>query len=98
MHIMDSQQLDLADDEQRSHDTRFRDVAAAIEFICWTTVLFIPFLRLVNGPAVTTDQFAIQVALTAIAISVAISLRAYQRRRIGDSTTRKNVPPARCGS
>ena len=58
-------------------EIRFRDVAPAIEFMCWTTVLLVPFLRLVNGAAVTSDQFVIQVTFASLALVGALVLRIY---------------------
>jgi hypothetical protein len=55
----------------------FRDVAPAIEFFCWSVVVLAPLLRLINGAAVTDDQFAIQVALFSLALTGAIGLRIY---------------------
>jgi hypothetical protein len=57
---------------------RFRDVAPAIEFACWAVVALCPLLRLVNGPAVTNDQFVFQVTLFCVALISAITLRVYQ--------------------
>ena len=59
----------------------FAAVAPALEFICWVLVMLIPFLRWVNGAAVTDDQFSIQYTLAAIALAGALSLRLYNRRR-----------------
>lgn len=56
---------------------RFREVAPAMEFMCWVVVLLVPLLRLANGAAVTDDQFVIQVALFSLALVGAIGLRAY---------------------
>jgi hypothetical protein len=55
----------------------FRDVAPALEFMCWVAVLLVPFLRWVNGPAVTNDQFFIQCAAAVMALAGAITLRIY---------------------
>jgi hypothetical protein len=55
----------------------FRDVAPAIEFFCWSVVVLAPLLRLINGAAVTDDQFVIQVALFSLALTGAIVLRMY---------------------
>jgi hypothetical protein len=55
----------------------FRDVAPAFEFFCWSVVVLAPLLRLINGAAVTDDQFAIQVALFSLALTGAIGLRIY---------------------
>jgi hypothetical protein len=56
----------------------FRDLAPAIEFCCWVVVALAPFLRWVNGAAVTDDQFVIQVALVTLAFSGGVGLRLYQ--------------------
>jgi hypothetical protein len=57
---------------------RFCAVAPAIEFACWVVALLAPVLRLINGPAVTSDQFVIQVSLFGLALVGGIGLRAYQ--------------------
>lgn len=64
--------------EQR--DIYFCYLAPALEFVCWIVVLLVPILRLVNGPAVTEDQFAIQVALSVLALIGALILRFYNWR------------------
>jgi hypothetical protein len=66
------------DNESPSKETHFRDIAPAIEFVCWVVVVLAPVLRWVNGAAVTGDQFAIQVALFSLALVGAISLRIYR--------------------
>lgn len=63
-------------------EIHFRDIAPAIEFICWIVVLLAPLLRLVNGAAVTNDQFVIQLALFSTALASAIGLRVYQVLRL----------------
>jgi hypothetical protein len=55
-------------------NVQFRDVAPAIEFVCWV-VLIMPVLRAINGPAVTDDQFAFQIILFVVALVGATSLR-----------------------
>jgi hypothetical protein len=55
--------------------------APAIEFVCWLVVLLAIPLRLINGAAVTSDQFVFQVALVSGALAVAIGLRVYQSIR-----------------
>jgi hypothetical protein len=60
---------------------RFREFAPAIEFVCWAIVVLAPLLRLINGPAVTNDQFVIQVTLFSVALLSAIALRVYQLLR-----------------
>ncbi len=62
-------------------DIHFRDVAPAIEFVCWTVVVLAPILRLINGAAVTDDQLVIQVALFTMALVGGIGLRLYQLLR-----------------
>lgn len=64
-------------DENKSH-VHFRDVAPAIEFMCWVAVLLAPLLRLVNGAAVTDDQFAIQIGVFSLALAGGVGLRLYQ--------------------
>jgi hypothetical protein len=67
--------------EQESRaDVGFRDVAPALELGCWTVVVLAPFLRYVNGPAVSTDQFTIQIVMVAAAATSAIGLRIYSWR------------------
>jgi hypothetical protein len=55
----------------------------AIEFCCWVVVALVPFLRWVNGPAVTTDQFVVQCSLVSLALIGGLTLRiaALVRRR-----------------
>lgn len=59
-------------------DTHFRDVTPPIELICWVVVALAPMLRLVNGAAVTDDQFVIQVVLVTLAMVAGTGLRLYQ--------------------
>lgn len=58
----------------------FAELAPALEFCFWVVVGLAPFLRWVNGAAVTTDQFVIQVTLTSLAVSGAVALRVYNWR------------------
>jgi hypothetical protein len=60
-----------------SDEIHFRDIAPAIEFVCWVIVVLAPILRLINGPAVTDDQFVIQLTLFLLALVGGISLRVY---------------------
>lgn len=62
---------------ETSSEVRFSDVALAIEFLSWIVVVLCLFLRLVNGAAVTRDQFGIQVALFAVSLTSAVGLRVY---------------------
>ena len=64
-----------------SDDIHFRDIAPAIEFVCWVIVVLAPILRLINGAAVTADQFIIQVTLFSVALVAAIALRIYHLLR-----------------
>jgi hypothetical protein len=59
---------------------QFRELAPAVEFSCWVVVVLAPFLRWVNGAAVTDDQFVIQVTLFTVALAGAIGLRIYNWR------------------
>ncbi len=58
-------------------DIHFRDIAPAIEFVCWVVVALCPLLRLIDGAAVTEDQFVIQVSLFSLALAGGIGLRIY---------------------
>jgi hypothetical protein len=73
--------MDSAGNIINSETVQFHDVAPALEFMCWTVVALTPFLRWVNGPAVTTDQFVVQVGLVVIALVGAFSLRFYHWRQ-----------------
>ena len=68
-------------DPQRSEDTveeiTFHDISPTLEFICWIVVFLAPILRWINGAAVTTDQYIIQMSLVSIALSGAVGLRIY---------------------
>jgi len=54
---------------------RFSDISTTMEFVCWVVVCLAPFLRWVNGAAVTSDQFFIQVTLFSGALVGAVVLR-----------------------
>jgi hypothetical protein len=68
----------MSENTNSSPQIRFRDIALALEVICWVVVLLCPLLRLVNGPAVTNDQFVFQVTLFCTALIAATSLRIHQ--------------------
>jgi hypothetical protein len=53
------------------------DLQRWIEFGCWTTLALVPFLYWVNGPAVSTDELVVRVALVLFAAAGAIGLRTY---------------------
>lgn len=67
-HDMDEEKLKIC----------FREIAPAIEFACWVVALLAPLLRLVNGAAVTDDQFVIQVIIFFMAVVGGVGLRVYQ--------------------
>jgi hypothetical protein len=71
----------MSQNSQSPNGIRFRDLAPAIELVCWIVVVLCPVLRLVNGPAVTNDQFLFQVALFSLALLAAVALRLYQLLR-----------------
>lgn len=68
----------MYEDDESADDIHFRDVAPAMEFVCWVVVLLAPLLRWINGPAVTDDQFVVQVTLFSMALLGGIGLRLYQ--------------------
>lgn len=67
----------MNEDDESPKDVHFRDIGPAIEFVCWVVVALVPILRLINGAAVTTDQFVIQAALFSLALIGGIGLRIY---------------------
>jgi hypothetical protein len=81
---METQRANHETDEQhenvRMDSVAFRDVAPGVEFVCWAVVALAVFLRLVNGAAVTDDQFAIQVVLVTCAATSGMVLRFYNLR------------------
>lgn len=46
-----------------------------IEFGCWTSLVLYPFLYYVNGPAVSTDQLVVRIALVMLSVLGALVLR-----------------------
>jgi len=65
-------------EQEEIEEISFAELAPALEFICWTVVMLAPLLRLVNGPAVTDDQWWIQICLFSSALAGGLSLRLYQ--------------------
>lgn len=57
------------------------DMFGWLEFGCWVAVALIPFLRWVNGPAVSTDQAMVRTALVVLALGGGIVLRTVNWRR-----------------
>lgn len=70
----------MNDGQQPPEDIHFQGVAPALEFVCWVVVALAPMLRLINGAAVTSDQFVFQVALFSLAVTGGIALRIYNYR------------------
>lgn len=68
----------MKSNSDNSEEIRLVDILFTIEFVCWTVVGLCPFLRFINGAAVTTDQWIVQVALFVSSLIGAISLRAYR--------------------
>ncbi len=51
-----------------------------IEFGCWTSLVLTPFLYMVNGPAVSQDQFVVRIILVILSITGSVGL--WIRRRL----------------
>jgi hypothetical protein len=70
-------------DDLNTKPIEFRAVAPALELVCWTVALLVPILRTINGPAVTNDQLAVQIAMVSLAVVGGCSLRlvSMMRRR-----------------
>lgn len=69
-----------ADCEDRQPPPTFAEIGPALEFCCWVVVALAPFLRWINGAAVTDDQFYIQCGLVTLATTGALGLRVYNWR------------------
>lgn len=67
----------MNDNKKPPEDIHFQDIAPALEFVCWVLVVLCPLLRLINGAAVTSDQFVFQVTLGSLAVTGGIALRIY---------------------
>jgi len=67
----------VAENSDSPDDIHLRDVAPAIEFVCWVVVALCPILRLINRAAVTSDQFVFQITLFSLACTGAVGLRIY---------------------
>lgn len=68
-------------DGMKNEAVDWRETLPAAEFCCWVVVLLAPMLRWINGAAVTDDQFYIQVGLTTMALSGAVTLRIWNWKR-----------------
>ncbi len=88
---MDSADAPHAGDVQRD---RSPDISAEgwwlAEVFCWTVVVLAPFLRWVNGPAVSTDQLVVRIAVVCLALAGGIALRT---RAIVRAMKRRRCPP-----
>jgi hypothetical protein len=62
----------------------FPNAAPLLELMCWTVIVLFPFLRWLNGPAVSTDQFVIQITLVCVAVVGVVGLRIYNWRNRRD--------------
>jgi hypothetical protein len=67
----------MKDDEDSTQDSKFSRLAPALEFLCWVAGALVVILRLINGPAVTSDQYVIQTAMLLLTATSAIGLRLY---------------------
>ena len=56
---------------------RFRKILPALEFCAWISVLLPLVLHFLNGPPVTDDQAALQIATAAGSLIAALTLRVY---------------------
>ncbi len=59
------------------------------ELACWTAVVLSPFLRWVNGPAVSTDQFVVRIAITSLPLIGGIAIRVAKITRSRAEDRRK---------
>lgn len=64
-------------DSSAYRSIHFARVSPALEFCAWASVLLAPALRLANGPPVTDDQAALQIAIAVGALIPALVLRIY---------------------
>ena len=66
-----------------AREVNWKDMYPALEFISWFVVLLCLVLRCANGPAVTTDQFLIQVFIFVAALLTGVMIRVHSIRRRG---------------
>lgn len=69
------------DTDPKREDIPFGVISPAIEFMGGAVVLLTSVLLWVNGAAVTTDQFCMQVALFSTALTGAVRLRVFHLLR-----------------
>lgn len=75
------------DDAQSATPNTSAEAWWLAELFCWTIVVLAPVLRWIHGPAVSTDQLVVRIALVSLALVGAVTLRtvaivrAMKRRR-----------------
>ena len=67
----------MSEGQSRNEVFRIHDIVPAMEFSCWTVIVLAPWLRFINGAAVTSDQRTIQLFLYSGAVVGACILRIY---------------------
>lgn len=72
---------DTMQNDQSTSGSNFRQVSQRFEYGCWAALVLFPFLRWINGPAVSTDQFVVQIAIVVAATLGAVGLRIYNLRQ-----------------
>lgn len=60
-----------------SEDIRLADILSNVEFICWSVLVIIVFLRWFNGSPVSTDQFIVQLVLVLVSLTGVIGFRLF---------------------
>ena len=78
---MNAESNEKADANPSDDEITLEELAYWAEFCSWTTLALTPLLRWVNGPAVSTDQLVVRIALVVIAACVAVSLRVMKLAR-----------------
>jgi hypothetical protein len=68
---------DLPDQPLDNGDIRLCRAASMFETVCWTALALAPLLRWANGPAVSDDQFVMQLSIVCLAALGAVGLRVY---------------------
>jgi hypothetical protein len=59
-------------------DITWEKLSYWLEFGCWTALVLFPFLRWINGPSVSTDQFVVRTGLVVLSVLGAVGLRTYK--------------------
>ena len=71
---------DLLEQTSDNGDIRLCRAAPMFETVCWTALALAPLLRWANGPAVSDDQFVMQLSIVCLAALGAVGLRVYHRK------------------